>query len=157
MPQLEHITAIEKRLWNAADQLRANSTYASNEYLLPVMGLVFLRHAHSRYLNVKVEIVAGLPTRGGNTPRSFVYWTFSNEASQREFENLAYGVAQLNLSPLKLAEREFIKPSVTLITLFDEVAEPILRQLCKLNLQNVQLAEARDLLLPRLMNGEIAV
>jgi len=53
MPQLEHIEAIEKRLWSAADNLRANSNYASNEYFLPVMGLVFLRHAYSRYLTVK--------------------------------------------------------------------------------------------------------
>ncbi|MEO6146914.1 MAG: type I restriction-modification system subunit M N-terminal domain-containing protein [Sulfuriferula sp.] len=53
MPQLEHIEAIEKRLWSAADNLRANSNYASNEYFLPVMGLVFLRHAYSRYLMVK--------------------------------------------------------------------------------------------------------
>jgi type I restriction enzyme M protein len=52
MPQLEHIEAIEKRLWNAADTLRANSNYASNEYFLPVMDLVFLRHAYSRYLAV---------------------------------------------------------------------------------------------------------
>ena len=36
MPQLEHIEAIEKRLWSAADNLRANSNYASNEYFLPV-------------------------------------------------------------------------------------------------------------------------
>ena len=52
MPQLEHIEAIEKRLWSAADNLRANSNYASNEYFLPVMGLVFLRHVYSRYLTV---------------------------------------------------------------------------------------------------------
>ena len=65
MPQLEHIEAIEKRLWEAADTLRANSNYASNEYFLPVMGLVFLRHAYSRYLAVKDEITAALPTRGG--------------------------------------------------------------------------------------------
>jgi len=38
MPQLEHIEAIEKRLWTAADTLRANSNYASNEYFLPVTG-----------------------------------------------------------------------------------------------------------------------
>ena len=67
MPQLEHIDAIERRLWSAADTLRANSKYASNEYFLPVMGLVFLRHAYSRYLAVKDEIAAGLPTRGGRT------------------------------------------------------------------------------------------
>jgi len=65
MAQLENIEAIEKRLWSAADTLRANSNYASNEYFMPVMGLVFLRHAYSRYLAVKDVIEAGLPTRGG--------------------------------------------------------------------------------------------
>ena len=65
MPQLEHIDAIEKRLWEAADTLRANSPYASNEYFLPVMGLVFLRHAYSRYLAVKDKVEASLPTRRG--------------------------------------------------------------------------------------------
>ena len=65
MSQLEHIEAIERRLWSAADTLRANSEYASNEYFLPVMGLVFLRHAYSRYLTVKAEIEPTLPSRGG--------------------------------------------------------------------------------------------
>ena len=65
MAQLEHIEAIEKRLWSAADTLRANSNYASNEYFLPVMGLIFLRHAFSRYLAVKDKIEAALPIRGG--------------------------------------------------------------------------------------------
>lgn len=67
MPQLENIEAIEKRLWNAADTLRANSNYASNEYFMPVMGLIFLRHAYSRFLNVRDDIVASLPKRGGKT------------------------------------------------------------------------------------------
>ena len=65
MSQLEHIDAIERRLWSAADTLRANSKYASNEYFLPVRGLVFLRHAYSRYLAVKDGIEARLPTRRG--------------------------------------------------------------------------------------------
>ena len=65
MAQLEHIEAIEKRLWNAADTLRANSNYASNEYFLPVMGLIFLRHAYSRFLAVKDTIEDNLPKRGG--------------------------------------------------------------------------------------------
>ena len=65
MAQLEHIEAIERRLWTAADTLRANSTFASNEFFLPVMGLVFLRHAFSRYLAVKDAVEASLPRRGG--------------------------------------------------------------------------------------------
>lgn len=65
---IENIEAVEKRLWTAADQLRANSDFASNEYFMPVMGLIFLRHAYSRYLAVKPEIEASLPSRGGVQP-----------------------------------------------------------------------------------------
>ena len=79
MPQLEHIEAIERRLWSTADTLRANSNYASNEYFLPVMGLVFLRHAYSRYLAVKPGIEASLPTRGGRTrPLTKEYFSQKN-------------------------------------------------------------------------------
>jgi len=80
MAQLEHIEAIEKRLWSAADTLRANSTYASNEYFLPVMGLVFLRHAYSRYLAVKDDIEANLPKRGGKT-RALTKEDFSQKSA----------------------------------------------------------------------------
>lgn len=72
MAQLEHIEAIERRLWSVADTLQANSNYASNEYFLPVMGLVFLRHAYSRYLAVKDEqarTIYDLPDEiGGHVP-----------------------------------------------------------------------------------------
>ena len=67
MAQLENIEAIEKRLWGSADTLRSNSNYASNEYFMPVMGLIFLRHAYSRYLSVKPDIEASLPSRSGQT------------------------------------------------------------------------------------------
>jgi type I restriction enzyme M protein len=63
--QLEQLGEIEKRLWTGADTLRANSNFASNEYFLPVMGLIFLRHAYSRFLRVKEEIEGSLPSRGG--------------------------------------------------------------------------------------------
>ncbi|MCK9318208.1 MAG: N-6 DNA methylase [Methanoculleus sp.] len=80
MAQLEHIEAIEKRLWNAADTLRANSNYASNEYFLPVMGLIFLRHAYSRFLAVKKDVEANLPTRGGKT-RALTKEDFSQKSA----------------------------------------------------------------------------
>ena len=80
MAQLEHIEAIEKRLWSAADTLRANSNYASNEYFLPVMGLVFLRHAYSRFLGVKDAIEANRPIRGGK-PRPLTKEDFSQKSA----------------------------------------------------------------------------
>ncbi|RBI76175.1 SAM-dependent DNA methyltransferase [Roseovarius sp. TE539] len=64
---MEHVGEIEKRLWSVADHLRANSNFASNEYFLPVMGLIFLRHAYSRFQRVQDEIKASLPSRGGVT------------------------------------------------------------------------------------------
>jgi len=62
---MEHIGEIEKRLWGSADTLRANSNFASNEYFMPVMGLIFLRHAYSRFQTARDEIIPTLPSRGG--------------------------------------------------------------------------------------------
>lgn len=62
---MHNIEALEKRLWEAADQLRANSGFGSNEYFMPVLGILFLRHAYNRFALVEKEIEASLPLRGG--------------------------------------------------------------------------------------------
>ena len=41
--------AIEKRLWEAADALRANSKLKSSEYSVPVLGLIFLCYADFKF------------------------------------------------------------------------------------------------------------
>lgn len=78
--QLQHIGEIEKRLWSVADHFRANSNFASNEYFMPVMGMIFLRHAYGRFLRVKAEIEETLPTRGGKT-RELTKEDFSGRGS----------------------------------------------------------------------------
>ena len=40
---------LEKRLWDAADDLRANSKLKSAEYSVPVLGLTFLRYADHKF------------------------------------------------------------------------------------------------------------
>lgn len=77
---MEHVGEIEKRLWSVANHLRANSNFASNEYFLPVMGLIFLRHAYSRFLRVKTEIEETLPSRGG-VKRALTKEDFSQRGS----------------------------------------------------------------------------
>jgi type I restriction enzyme M protein len=52
---------LEKRLWEAADQLRANSKLTATEYSFPVLGLLFLRHAFRRFNDAKDKIEANLP------------------------------------------------------------------------------------------------
>lgn len=64
---MENIESIEKRLWEAADDLRANSKLTSTEYYMPVLGLIFLRHAYNRFLKVEEEVKETLPSRGGVT------------------------------------------------------------------------------------------
>lgn len=46
---LDRLDKIEASLWEAADQLRANSKLTSSEYCMPVLGVIFLRHASNRY------------------------------------------------------------------------------------------------------------
>jgi len=45
----ENLSQLESRLWEVADQLRANSKLTANEYCMPVLGVIFLRHATNRF------------------------------------------------------------------------------------------------------------
>jgi type I restriction enzyme M protein len=58
---------IEKRLWSAADELRANSKLKSSEYSVPVLGLIFLRYADHKFSQAEKEL--------------------ANKGSQRRFVN----------------------------------------------------------------------
>ena len=53
---LTNIQQFEADLWKIADNLRANSNLASNEYFMPILGLIFLRHATNRYYEAKAAI-----------------------------------------------------------------------------------------------------
>jgi len=57
----EQIKKLEKELWDAADQLRANSKLTAAEYKDPVLGLILLRYAQNRYEEAKVIVEANIP------------------------------------------------------------------------------------------------
>ncbi|MBM4457000.1 MAG: SAM-dependent DNA methyltransferase [Chloroflexi bacterium] len=63
-----NITDIEKRLWDAADELRANSKLKSSEYSVPVLGLIFLRYADHKFALAERELVETC-RRDVSTPR----------------------------------------------------------------------------------------
>lgn len=54
---------IETELWEAADQLRANSKLTAAEYSMPVLGLIFLRHADNRFKTYLDDIEKAIPTQ----------------------------------------------------------------------------------------------
>ena len=67
----DHLVGIEQfeaDLWKVADNLRANSNLASNEYFMPILGLIFLRHATNRFYEamtaIEEDVAAGrMPER----------------------------------------------------------------------------------------------
>lgn len=88
-------------------------------------------------------------------PKSFIYWMFDDPIMQKRIENLSYGAAQQNLSPIKLGEQMAIHSPDLLLNKYDEIANSINTEIIQLLIQNQKLAQARDLLLPRLMSGAI--
>ena len=60
-----NIRRFESELWESADLLRAGSKLTSNQYCMPVLGLIFLRYAYSRYKQVEADILKDRPSRGG--------------------------------------------------------------------------------------------
>ena len=60
-----NIRKLESELWESADLLRAGSKLTSNQYCMPVLGLIFLRYAYSRFKLVETEILKNRPSRGG--------------------------------------------------------------------------------------------
>ena len=59
------IKKLEADLWESADLLRSGSKLTSNQYCMPVLGLIFLRYAYSRFKMVEAEILKNRPSRGG--------------------------------------------------------------------------------------------
>ncbi|WP_018665855.1 type I restriction-modification system subunit M [Bacteroides gallinarum] len=60
-----NIRKLEAELWKSADMLRSGSKLTSNQYCMPVLGLIFLRYAFSRFKLVEQEILANRPMRNG--------------------------------------------------------------------------------------------
>ena len=60
-----NIKKLEDDLWTSADLLRSGSALTSNQYCMPVLGLIFLRYAYSRFKMVDAELLKSRPTRNG--------------------------------------------------------------------------------------------
>jgi len=60
-----NIRKLESELWESADLLRQGSKLTSNQYCMPVLALLFLRYAYSRFKMVEAEILQNRPMRGG--------------------------------------------------------------------------------------------
>ncbi len=62
---MTNIKKLEAELWESADLLRQGSKLTSSQYCMPVLALLFLRYAYSRFKMVEAEILQSRPSRGG--------------------------------------------------------------------------------------------
>lgn len=90
-------------------------------------------------------------------PTSFLYASTITDAFVGHLVNRARGAAYPAVVAGDFEQAEILAPPASLVQAFDEFAKPILAQTHGLRTQNQKLKTARDLLLPRLMSGAIAV
>ena len=88
---------------------------------------------------------------------AFAYCLFRSRGMFIEMNNLANGVAQQNLSPIKTGEIQILVPHIDIILKFENIAIKYIQNMICLEKQIAELTQARDRLLPKLMSGEVEV
>lgn len=123
--QMQDIEKLEADLWEAADNLRANSKLTSSEYCMPVLGVIFLRHATNRYETARQQIEED--QRSGKMPqRPIVKGDFLKRRSLMLPEEVHYDAL------LKLPEGVHLgKALVEAMNAIEREFEPLLNQLPK--------------------------
>ena len=89
--------------------------------------------------------------------RSRMYLLFNLLSRVNEIRSNAKGTTYPEISKGRFREMDIIIPGKTLMNQFGEIAYDVIRQVRCLMRSNMNLTQARDLLLPKLMNGEVAV
>jgi type I restriction enzyme M protein len=150
--QGKQLRKLEAELWRAADQLRANSKLTASEYSMPVLGLIFLRHAYNRYLKVKVEVEKGLPSHPQRGKRTLTKKDFEEQNSmflpeKSQFDYLvalpeSADIGEAIDNAMKLIEDEYDNLKGVLPKNFSIFSKDLLRELLRIfNKEVLQKAE----------------
>ena len=104
----------------------------------------------------KIVIGRGLAAlRSCSSNQSFLLYQLSTHFFKEDL--IGSGAIFASVTKTEFENQRMLTPPKTLLQAFEDVSAPIDDQLRVLYLQNQKLRAARDLLLPRLMSGEIAV
>jgi type I restriction enzyme M protein len=150
--QGKQLRKLENELWRAADQLRANSKLTASEYSMPVLGLIFLRHAYNRFLKVKGTIEATLPVHPQRGRRALTAKDFEEQnamflpekATFDYLVNLPEGadLGEAIDNAMKLIEDEYDNLKGVLPKNFSILSKDLLRELLRIfNKEVLQKAE----------------
>ncbi|MTJ56070.1 restriction endonuclease subunit S [Anabaena sp. UHCC 0253] len=88
----------------------------------------------------------------------YLFYLLSSEEKSRSIALMASGAAsQANVSPTQIESLNLILPISKIMNLFYQFISPIFEQISNLEIKNINLRKTRDLLLPKLISGEIDV
>jgi type I restriction enzyme M protein len=150
--QGKQLRKLEAELWRAADQLRANSKLTATEYSMPVLGLIFLRHAYNRFQKVKTEVEKKLPVHPQRGKRALTKKDFEEQNSmflppKAQFDYLvslpeSADVGEAIDNAMKLIEDEYDNLKGVLPKNFSIFSKDLLRELLRIfNKEVLQKAE----------------
>jgi type I restriction enzyme M protein len=150
--QGKQLIKLEAELWRAADQLRANSKLTASEYSMPVLGLIFLRHAYNRFQKVKIEVEKTLPSHPQRGKRPLTKKDFEEQNSmflpeKAQFDYLvslpeSADIGEAIDNAMKLIEDEYDNLKGVLPKNFSIFSKDLLRELLRIfNKEVLQKAE----------------
>lgn len=117
------------------------------------IGRVCLTYGSDLLLNQRVSKI--VPLRKEDNAIS--YCLFRQTEMQRKLEMISNGVAQQNLSPIETGKLVITIPSKEIRDEFHKVVTPLLKMIIQMYQANSNLRQTRDLLLPKLISGEVEV
>ena len=150
--QGKQLRKLEAELWRAADQLRANSKLTASEYSMPVLGLIFLRHAYNRFLKAKEEVEKSLPYHPQRGRRPVTKQDFEEQNAmflpdKAQFDYLvslpeSADIGEAIDNAMKLIEEEYENLNGVLPKNFSIFSKDLLRELLRIfNKEVLQKAE----------------
>ena len=87
--------------------------------------------------------------------KAFVYFMFRRLEIKDKLISISRGTAQMNLSPVETKKLLIFIPPESVIREFGEVANGLYKNLVANNIENIDLIDLRDSLLPRLISGKL--
>lgn len=136
----EQIRKLESDLWDAANNLRANSKLTAAEYKDPVLGLIFLRFSQNRYDEATIQIEKFIPEspRGKRKPtkKDFIAAGVIPLPDKAKYEYLAdlaedADIANAVNNAMKLIEKEYSDLAGILPKNYQELEADLLRELIR--------------------------
>ena len=132
---------------------QANKFLPPGALLVSCIGTVGVVSLTSEVCQFNQQINAVIPSE--DFLRYYCY--FALKEMKPRLDAIGGGVTMANVSKGKFESMDLLRPTTALLRNFDEFSSPVFNQIKVLGQQNQKLRTARDLLLPRLMSGELAV